>query len=178
VSSGKCYPTYGQFATEVYNAVSHFQAVNDGIILVELPPAIPYPGYQLHDSVVRPGHPAIAYVEGGYNNDATPYAEHEISEAITDPRARFEGGETWVDQCGCEIADKCGGTSLSVGESPTSDHDVVTLWSNTANAGAGACVYSYMTREDFYFVGTSLTLKHTQSLVLGVPFDDYGAPPR
>jgi hypothetical protein len=170
VGSGKCYPTYEQFKTEVNQAASHFQAVEDGIVFVAMPPAIPWPGTWRHDSVARTGHANIVYVEAAYS-DSTPGIEHEIAEAITNPRARFEG-DTWVDECACEIVDKCDKFNppwISVGESPTQNYQVTELWSDDENV----CVYSYLSHTDVYWAGSGLI--HSGNNFIST--DNYGQPP-
>lgn len=172
VSSGKCYPTRAQLVTEQTAAINHFQLQNlDAMILIAMPPAVPNPGYAEHAS-----SSSVVYIEFPYNSAAAPTAMHEIAEAITDPRWDEVGGAAWNDDCGCELADLCPDTGLSVGESPTANYEVVGLVSNAANQYPPACVHAFSTHEDYYFIGSNGNLKHTTSLVGNNTIDDYGHP--
>src|ERR1041385_6602526 len=113
------YPTSAQFQAEVLAAATHFNAPDDGVIVVALPPKIPMPsGYcARHGSFVRSGHKAIPYVELPYqangitNCDPCPDAAaavtdsmfHELMEAVTDPRYDQPNGKAYVDNSDGEI---------------------------------------------------------------------------
>jgi hypothetical protein len=66
---------------------------------------------------------------------------HEFAETETDPGA----GNGWLDTSGAETGDKCAWISSGAGASTdvsmsTGTFAVQSLWSNSANSGAGGCV--------------------------------------
>jgi hypothetical protein len=187
VSTGKCYPTNSQFVTEVNTFLTNsgFNPPDDGMIAVLTPPAVPNPGFALHDSTTRTGHKSIVFIENAYVAANVPNLTfglmHEIQESITDPRTRDPNGTAWQDACACEVSDRCNPPpdgspgSLYVGESPTADWAVQSMWSDNSRGGAGGCVLAYSTHEDWYFQGRDGNLWHSPNLVPGW-LDNYGHP--
>jgi hypothetical protein len=168
---------------EANAAVAHLQPVDDGIILIAMPPAIPFPGYYRHDSADRPGHPDITYVEATYSPASTPGLVHEIAETITNPRYREH--KAWVDDCDCELVDRCGPpppgdstpATLLVGESATANYQVPSMWSDAKNNGFGGCALSYTPDVNYYFVDGAGSLNHIWGALFGWgAIDDYGHP--
>ena len=154
-----------------------------GSTLIAMPPAIPFPGYYRHDSADRPGHPDITYVEATYSPASTPGLVHEIAETITNPRYREH--KAWVDDCDCELVDRCGPpppgdstpATLLVGESATANYQVPSMWSDAKNNGFGGCALSYTPDVNYYFVDGAGSLNHIWGALFGWgAIDDYGHP--
>jgi serine protease len=73
---------------------------------------------------------------------------HEYAESVTDPGVGVANNYGWTDTIGAETGDKCAwiqtgpGASTNVSTS-TGSFAVQSLWSNSANSGAGGCVTYY-----------------------------------
>lgn len=62
-----------------------------------------------------------------------------------------------------------------VGESPTEDHQIQSLWSNQAKNGSGYCVNSLENHLDDFFTACGGHLRHYTG-VAGGTTDDFGNP--
>jgi hypothetical protein len=175
--TGLCYPTTDQLHAEAEAAATQLTLPDGGMVVIALPPAVPFPGFMAHGDART--SPDVPFVQAGYFPAGTWLLEHEIAETITDPG---DGGKfAFYDACGCEIGDLCNPPpswseipqDTLVGESPTENHEVESLWSNYANGGVGECVNATADRTDYFFTACGGHLRHfdywSQS-----PTDDFG----
>jgi serine protease len=73
---------------------------------------------------------------------------HEYAESVTDPGVGANNNFGWTDTVGAETGDKCAWIQVGPGASTnvstgTGSFAVQSLWSNSANSGAGGCVTYY-----------------------------------
>jgi serine protease len=78
----------------------------------------------------------------GYLDGYSIVAGHEWAEAITDPDNQNGTQDGWNDATTSENGDKCAWTNLQNITLGKHSFAVQPLWSNEANAGQGACVFS------------------------------------
>jgi hypothetical protein len=140
-----------------------------------------------HDSVPYPGQQNIAYIDlpytwdlnggagcldlvnGNGKYDIGPALLHELTETMTDPRYGpypcGSGTAGWLDDCGCEVADKCGNLAAfptrwaglqNTGVADTSSFQVAAIWSNLlGTVPPGGCVYARPTDENAVYRGNN-----------------------